>query len=71
MTFVLRMSSGMGSADLGKTSFSGVAATQGGFMFEAFLAFFFFNFFFKLYKIVLVLPNIKMNSPQLYMCSPS
>ena len=42
MTFVLRMSSGMGSADLGKTSFSGVAATQGGFMFEAFLAFFFF-----------------------------
>ena len=28
-------------------------------------------FFFKLYIIVLVLPNIKMNSPQVYMCSPS
>ena len=35
--------------------------------------FFFFNFilFFKLYIIVLVLPNIKMNPPQVYMCSPS
>ena len=39
--------------------------------------FFFFNFFFKfyfsfkLYTIVLVLPNIKMNPPQVYMCSPS
>ena len=32
---------------------------------------FFFNFIFKLYKIVLVLPNIKMNLPQVYMCSPS
>ena len=31
----------------------------------------FFNFIFKLYKIVLVLPNIKMNPPQVYMCSPS
>ena len=30
-----------------------------------------FFFFFKLYKIVLVLPNIKMNPPQVYMCSPS
>ena len=29
------------------------------------------NFIFKLYKIVLVLPNIKMNLPQVYMCSPS
>ena len=28
-------------------------------------------FFFKLYIIVLVLPNIKMNLPQVYMCSPS
>ena len=28
-------------------------------------------FFFKLYKIVLVLPNIKMDLPQVYMCSPS
>ena len=31
----------------------------------------FFNFIFKLYKIVLVLPNIKMNLPQVYLCSPS
>ena len=28
-------------------------------------------YFFKLYIIVLVLPNIKMNPPQVYMCSPS
>ena len=28
-------------------------------------------FFFKLYIILLVLPNIKMNPPQVYMCSPS
>ena len=35
--------------------------------------YFFFNFYFisKLYIIVLVLPNIKMNPPQVYMCSPS
>ena len=38
--------------------------------------FFFFNFFFKFYFIfrlyitVLVLPNIKMNPPQVYTCSP-
>ena len=32
---------------------------------------FFFNFIFKLYSIVLVLPNIEMNPPQVYMCSPS
>ena len=34
---------------------------------------FFFNFYFifKLYNIVLVLPNIKMNPPQVYLCSPS
>ena len=31
----------------------------------------FFFFFFKLDIIVLVLPNIKMNPPQVYMCSPS
>ena len=30
-----------------------------------------FNFIFKLYIIVLVLPNIKVNPPQVYMCSPS
>ena len=33
--------------------------------------FFKFNFIFKLYTIVLVLPNIEMNQPQVYMCSPS
>ena len=33
--------------------------------------FFFLNFIFKLYNIVLVLPYIKMNPPQAYMCSPS
>ena len=36
-----------------------------------FSSLFFFNFIFKLYIIVLVLPNIKMNPPQVYMCSPS
>ena len=30
--------------------------------------FFFFNFIFKIYITVLVLPNIKMNPPQVYMC---
>ena len=30
-----------------------------------------FYFIFKLYIIALVLPNIKMNPPQVYMCSPS
>ena len=30
-----------------------------------------FYFMFKLYNIVLVLPNIEMNLPQVYMCSPS
>ena len=32
---------------------------------------FLFYFIFKLYIIVLVLPNIKMNPPQVHMCSPS
>ena len=36
-----------------------------------FLFFFFLYFIFKLYIIVLVLPNIKMNLPQVCMCSPS
>ena len=36
-----------------------------------FILFFKFYFIFKLYIIVLVLPNIKMNPPQVYMCSPS
>ena len=33
--------------------------------------FFKFYFIFKLYNMVLVLPNIEMNPPQVYMCSPS
>ena len=33
--------------------------------------FFVVFFFFKFYIIVLVLPNIKMNPPQVYMYSPS
>ena len=43
------------------------------FFFLKFGAVFFFKFYFifKLYKIVLFLPNIKMNPPQVYMCSPS
>ena len=36
-----------------------------------FLFFFKFYFIFKIYITVLVLPNIKMNPPQVYMCSPS
>ena len=37
------------------------------------LAVFFFKFYFifKLYNIVLVFPNIEMNPPQVYVCSPS
>ena len=31
----------------------------------------YYYYFFLLYNIVLVLPNIKMNPPQVYMCSPS
>ena len=31
----------------------------------------FFFLIFKLYNIVLVLPNIEMNPPQVYMCSSS
>ena len=42
------------------------------FYFIFFLIFNFkFYFIFKLYNIVLVLPNIEMNPPQVYMCSPS
>ena len=33
--------------------------------------FFKFYFIFKLYNIVLVLSNIEMNPPQVYLCSPS
>ena len=35
------------------------------------LFYFFLIFIFKLYIIVLVLPNIEMNPPQVYLCSPS
>ena len=35
------------------------------------LYFFLFYFIFRLYITVLDLPNIKMNPPQVYMCSPS
>ena len=38
---------------------------------SAFSFFLKFYFIFKLYNIVLVLPNIEMNPPQVYMCSPS
>ena len=36
-----------------------------------YLFFFKFYFIFKLYITVLVLPNIKMNPSQVYMCSPT
>ena len=35
------------------------------------VSFFLIYFIFKLYNIVLVLPYIEMNPPQVYMCSPS
>ena len=35
------------------------------------ILFILFYFIFKLYNIALVLPNIEMNPPQVYMCSPS
>ena len=38
---------------------------------SSFYYFFKFYFIFKFCIIVLVLPNIKMNPPQVYMCSPS
>ena len=41
------------------------------FFFPLFFFFFKFYFIFKHYSIVLVLPNIKMNPPQVYSCSPS
>ena len=40
------------------------------FFWHHFLFFLLFYFIFKLYSIVLVLPNIEMNPPQVYMCSP-
>ena len=42
---------------------------KGGFLFI--YLFFKFYFIFIFYIIVLVLPNIKINPPQVYMCSPS
>ena len=41
------------------------------FLFYFIYFFFKFYFIFKLYITVLDLPNIKMNPPQVYMCSPS
>ena len=38
---------------------------------KCFVCLFVFNFIFKFYNIVLVLPNIEMDPPQVYMCSPS
>ena len=62
---------------MGRTTISIVSPrflTQISFYFLFFLylkIFFKFYFIFKLYNIVLVLPYIKMNPPQAYMCSPS
>ena len=43
------------------------------FFFKCGWTLFFFKFYFilKFYNIVLVLPNIEMNPPQVYLCSPS
>ena len=41
------------------------------YLFFLLFLFFLFYFIFKLYNILLVLPYIKMNPPQAYMCSPS
>ena len=41
------------------------------FIYFLFVCFFKFYFIFKLYNIVLILPNIEMNPPQVYLCSPS
>ena len=48
-----------------------ITLTHIQFLLSASSFFFKFYFIFKLYIIVLVLPNIKMNLPQVYMCSPS
>ena len=45
---------------------SGIAGSYGGFIPR-----FFFFLIFKFYNIVLVLPNMEMNPPQVYPCSPS
>ena len=46
-------------------------AAQSFYDHSIFFFFFKFYFIFKLYNIVLVLPNIKMDPPQVYMCSSS
>ena len=48
-----------------------IALTRWPFVGKVTSLLFFLNFIFKLYKIVLVMPNIIMNRPQVYMCSPS
>ena len=58
----LRQSFGLTQPRISLTFFS--------FFFIIFIMCFFFYFIFKLYIIVLVLPNIKMNPPQVYVCSP-
>ena len=57
-----------GIVALSATTCIKVIETQWGLFFFFFLKFY---LIFKLYIIVLVLPNIKMNPPQVYMCSPS
>ena len=51
----------------------GIRLWRSNFSFGLWILFYIFLilFYFKLYIIVLVLPNIKMNPPQVYMCSPS
>ena len=47
-------------------------ASEEEYLCKPFISYFFkFYFIFKLYNIVLVLPYIKMNPPQVYTCSPS
>ena len=48
-----------------------IALTRRTFVGKVMSLLFKFYFIFKLYITVLVLPNIKMNLPQVYMCSPS
>ena len=58
------------SSRLGRSSQEGNGNPLQYFFF--FISFFFsFYFIFKLYNIVLVLPNIKMYPPQVYLCSTS
>ena len=58
-----------------KVSVSNTMCPLCSYSFQSYVFFLFvfvlFYFIFKLYITVLVLPNIKMNPPQVYMCSPS